>query len=406
MKQEFEKVERHLYRRRYETACGDWREAFYVRFVDWKKVRRTFPAGDNLDDARDELGRLHTLNKGRHDWDKEKQEREQAKAKAEAKTLAEWLDEYLKLMKDTPSHPTKKAQSAHLKRILGHLPLAEVTKVKILEYKQRRKQESLVRHGKPVKGTLVKGATVNREVSCLMAALNLASESKMFQGEPPVLKKKEREKETARKRILEPEEYQAILDASDRWLQRVIIAANEAALDQGVLLGLDWSSVKDGLIVVKRDKTDVCQVVGISPALAGVLDELRAEQRKVKAISGTNSRVFTRDGKPISKDALRYAFDGALKEARYKPKPKDGEEPSEEALAVVDFQFRDFRHCARTRWALNGLPFEIAETGLGHKLKGMAAIYTNLSHVHIKEAFQEMFKKIGNGVATGKQAAA
>jgi integrase len=380
-------------------------EAFYVRLVDWKKVRRTFPAGDNLDDAKDELGRLRTMNKGRYDWDKEKEERENAKAKAEAKTLSKWLDDYVKLMENTPSHPTKKAQCVHLKRILGHLALAEVTKVKILEYKQRRKQESLVRRGKPVKGTLVKGATVNREVSCLMAALNLASESKMFQGEPPALKKKEREKETPRKRILEPEEYAAILEASPRWLQRAIIAANEAALDQGVLLGLGWSSVKDGLIVVDRDKTDVRQVVGISPALAEVLDELRAEQKKVKAISGAN-RVFTRDGKPISKDALRYAFDGALKEARYKPEPKDGEEPSKETLAVIDFQFRDFRHCARTRWARHGLPFEIAETGLGHKLKGMAAIYTNLSDEHIKKAVQEMFSKNGNGVATGKQAAA
>jgi hypothetical protein len=95
MKQEFEKVEKHLYRRRYQIANGDWREAFYVRFVDWKKIRRTFVAGDNLDDAKDELGRLRTENKGRFDWDKEKEEREQAKAKAKAKTLTEWLDEFL-----------------------------------------------------------------------------------------------------------------------------------------------------------------------------------------------------------------------------------------------------------------------------------------------------------------------
>jgi hypothetical protein len=32
----------------------------------------------------------------------------------------------------------------------------------------------------------------------------------------------------------------------------------------------------------------------------------------------------------------------------------------------VDFQFRDFRHCARTRWAAAGLPFEVAEIGIGH----------------------------------------
>jgi hypothetical protein len=35
---------------------------------------------------------------------------------------------------------------------------------------------------------------------------------------------------------------------------------------------------------------------------------------------------------------------------------------------VGDFQFKDFRHCARTRWAAAGLPFEFAEIGIGHKL--------------------------------------
>jgi len=39
---------------------------------------------------------------------------------------------------------------------------------------------------------------------------------------------------------------------------------------------------------------------------------------------------------------------------------------------IEDFQFRDFRHCA-TRWAAAGLPFEIGEIGIGHKLRGIAA---------------------------------
>jgi hypothetical protein len=34
-------------------------------------------------------------------------------------TLAEWLDRNLELMKSTPSSATKKAQSAHLKRLMG-----------------------------------------------------------------------------------------------------------------------------------------------------------------------------------------------------------------------------------------------------------------------------------------------
>ena len=82
MEETFEHIERHLYRRQYQTAGGEWRTAYYGIFTDWKGIRRKFPLGDCLEDARDRLGELRTLNKGRHDWDKEKQEREKAKIKA------------------------------------------------------------------------------------------------------------------------------------------------------------------------------------------------------------------------------------------------------------------------------------------------------------------------------------
>jgi len=367
MNQKFECIEKHLYRRQYQTAGGDWSTKFYVLLTCWDGKRRTFPAGDRLDGARDDLGRLRTLDKGRFNFDAEKQEREKAKVKA--MTLTEWLDRYLDLMKNTPSYSTKMAQCAHLKRLLGHLTLSDVTKVRVMEYKQRRLSEPLVRHGEAVEGTQIKGATVNREVSCLIAALNLAAEEGLCDGAPRVKK----EREIPRERILADTEYKSILDASPQWLQRVLVAANEAAIDQGVLLKLTWDSVRDGLIVVKggRDKTGAKQSVGISPTLNEVLDELRGEYRK---IPNTERRVFTRGGKPIPKATLRHAFDKAVQDAK-----------------IEDFQFRDFRHCARTRWAAAGLPFEVAEMGLGHKLRGMGGRYTNLTDDHIRDAFRKMF---------------
>jgi hypothetical protein len=222
-----EKIEKHLYRRQYQTAGGDWSTKFYAIFTCHDGKRRTFPAGDTLSDARDELGRLRTLDKGRFDFDAEKREREQARVKA--MTLNEWLDRYLELMEGTLSHSTKQAQCGPLKRLLGHLPLSEVTKVRVMEFKQRRLTESIIRNGKAVEGTTIQGATVNREVSCLITALNLAAEDGLCDGAPKVKK----EREVARDRILTDKEYRSILDASPRWLQRVVIAANEAALDRG-----------------------------------------------------------------------------------------------------------------------------------------------------------------------------
>ena len=100
------------------------------------------------------------------------------------------------------------------------------------------------------------------------------------------------------------------------------------------------------MIVVKggRAKTGVKQRVAILPALEEVLRELRSEYRRVP---NTDKRVFTRNGKAIPKGTLRHGFDKAVHDA-----------------GVEDFQFRDFRHCARTRWAAAGLPFEIAENGI------------------------------------------
>jgi hypothetical protein len=71
---------------------------------------------------------------------------------------------------------------------------------------------------------------------------------------------------------------------------------------------------------------------------------------------------------------LRHAFDKAVHDAE-----------------VEDFQFRDFRHCARTRWAAAGLPYEIGEIGIGHKLRGVAGRYINLSDDQIRDAFKKMF---------------
>ena len=243
----FKRIEPHLYKREYQTSNEDWSVRYYARFTcRLKKKRRIFPLGSDLLTARDQLKVLEGQNVGKKDFDEEKAERE--RAQIEDLTLGEWLDRYLDLMKHIPSWKTKRAQCAHLKRLLGSLPLQGVTKVRIMEYKNRRLSESLIRHGKPVKGTSIMGSTVNREVSCLIAALNLAAEEGLCEAAPRIKK----ERETPRERTLKDAEYKALLGASPRWFQRVFIAANEAALDKESLLKLTWDAEQDGLIVIQN----------------------------------------------------------------------------------------------------------------------------------------------------------
>ena len=278
MKDKFKRIERHLYRRQYLTGNGDCSTLHYGIFVDWKGKRRKFPLGSELRPAREQLQILEADNVKKKDFDLEKIEQE--KAKTQGMTLAEWLNRYLELVKHTPSWGTKKAQCAHLKRLLGSLPLSQVGKVKIMEYKQRRLSEPLMRHGEPVKGTSIMGSTVNREVSCLITALNLAADEELCEEAPRIKK----ERETSRDRILTDDEYRALLDVSPRWLQRGMIGANETGLDKGVLINLIWPSVNDSLIKVKggRDKTGADQRVGISPTLQEVLDELQPRNISIR----------------------------------------------------------------------------------------------------------------------------
>jgi hypothetical protein len=151
-------------------------------------------------------------------------------------TLTEWLDRYLDLVKSIPSFKTKKAQCAHLKRLLGSLPLSGVTRVKIMEYKNRRLSEALIRHGEAVEDTRVQGSTVNREVSCLIHALNLAADEGLCEGAPRVKK----ERETPRERTLTDAERKALLEAlapaRSYWSRRGAAGPDAAAQDD---LGLD-----------------------------------------------------------------------------------------------------------------------------------------------------------------------
>jgi len=119
MEKTFERIAEHFYKRQYQSAEGQWKTIFYARFVDWQGKRRMFPLGDHLADARDKLGELRTLNKGRYDFAKEKKER--VKAKIKGMTLAEWLDRYLDLVKHMASSATKSSQCIHLKRLLARV---------------------------------------------------------------------------------------------------------------------------------------------------------------------------------------------------------------------------------------------------------------------------------------------
>jgi integrase len=193
----------------------------------------------------------------------------------------------------------------------------------------------------------------------------------------------------ARERVLEADEYKALIDASPRWLQRIVIGAYEICLSRVDLLTLTWDEVhrkRPAAAVIKllggRNKTKARQKVPISPAIGDVLDELEKERKKLRSIVGAEF-VFTRDGKPIDKNALRKAFDSAKKEAKIK-----------------DFHFHDLRHCAVTRWTIAGIPEELCKLAAGHSRRSVHQRYINPPDEQMVKIFAECMGWNCNDVVT------
>ena len=165
---------KHLYRRQYQDSRGQWRTHYYAIFTDWKEIRRKFSLGDNFDDARDELGGRKVKNKGQYDWDAAKRNAEDQRRRAV--TLSQWgatyFRERLSPKRLRPASEDREKRSfALLERILADIPVADIKKARLLDYRKKRRSEG------------VGDVTINRELSFLRKLLNVATDPR--QSEEP-----------------------------------------------------------------------------------------------------------------------------------------------------------------------------------------------------------------------------
>ena len=216
--------------------------------------------------------------------------------------VARYLPRFLETKKALPSYGFWKSCCTHIERHVGPIALVEITRSKIAAYKQLRLTEPISRHGNPVEGSLVRSSAVNREITVLVGLLNLAAEGGLLEKIPTTRRIKDSEDHLARERILEADEWKALMDASPRWLQRVIIGAYEACLSRiDLLLTLTSHEIhrkRPEAAVLKllggRNKTKARQKIPISPTLAEVLDELDREAKKVNEPSRRWPRLHAR----------------------------------------------------------------------------------------------------------------
>lgn len=189
------------------------RTLYYVKFLDWKGTRRTFPAGDSFERAREVLDYRRGQNVLRYDFDQEKKQKEQ---QANVWTFQDGADTWLSVTKDKRSHSKDEVSVERLVTFFRPRTavLADVTADLVEEYKQWRRQQPTRYKKPPTNGT------INRELACLRSILVLAHQSRKLRDQAgnilprPIIRMLRETGE--RKRIASEAEYHAILAAMEK----------------------------------------------------------------------------------------------------------------------------------------------------------------------------------------------
>jgi len=371
MGQTFERLEKHLYKRRYQTAAGEWSTIFYARFTDWKGKRRTFPLGSDLKTARDELKVLEARNIRREDFDKEKP----TEWNTGAITFAQWAKKYpdQEGVKHKRSLTEEKGRiRLHLNPFFGSILLTEITREHLLNYIRKRMRETILRQGKPSRKRVMRG-TVSNELSLLRRMLQVAAREGYKISTPSFEDLIIRVKRGGR--ALTIEERAKALAVYPKWLARLAEFATETCLSEGDLLRLteDMIDQKSRVVVPQggRMKTETEQASPLTDRALKILNEIKRDKRRGAVVANVNGLIFTRDdGRAITRSMISDAVQKAVRDA-----------------GVKKYRFHDYRNTALTDWARQGVNVDIAMKAAGHSSVQMHKRYLDLQRQDVAKAF-------------------
>lgn len=351
---QWERVESQLYRLKHQTPVGEWTTRYYVRFQDWKGIHRKFPAGTDLKGARTKKKIVLGENERRVDFDRQK---------TQGTTFTTWAKAYLeRFAQGKRSYKEDVRHVQVLSDFFGPLLLSHVTRIKVEEFKQLRKNRQTWR------GDPVSDAYCNRELACLRHILRLAVEEGMLEVAPLVRLYKEN---NARDKALREEEYQRLLAVAPPHLQRLTICAYETGMRAGEITNLTWDKVdlKTGFIrlIAEDTKTNEKRAIPISPLLRETLEELRKEQREEK-IAAIRGPVFTWHGNPIGRQGWKRSWATACRKA-----------------GLDGLHFHDLRHTFVTRKVREGWDYKRIMAITGHKTFAVFQRYNNPTEEDLRE---------------------
>lgn len=280
------------------------------------------------------------------------------RSEAERTTLGELMDRYVREVSPTKRGALSLANESCVVGIIKRDPIA-VYKIAALsgkvlaEYRDRRLRR-------------VSGSTVNRELTIISHALNIARKEWGIECDNPVAHVRRPRENPARNRRLQPGERERLLaelkvgernadgtfgdGARNHWTRPLVEMALETAMRRGELLSLRWSDVDLQKRVARLHvtKNGEGRTVPLSSTAIAVLEALP------RSIDG---RVF-----PTTAEALKKGFTRACERA-----------------GIEGLRFHDLRHEATSLLFERGV-FDMMEvaTITGHKTLSMLRRYTHL----------------------------
>jgi integrase len=301
-------------------------------------------------------GKFFNLPKGRH------------------KTFKELAERYLA---EKTVHKAPRTQitdrmifKLHLIPFFGDRLIGEIAAKDINEYKAKRFSEKVV------------SDTVNRELAVLKACFNVAVREYEWLEQSPGLRVRKEKAGKGRVRYLTKDELKALYGQLPEWLKPMFDLARFTGIRQGNLLNLEWKDVDlfRKTITLQETKNGDRHGVPINETLFEVMVGLF----KRRNISET--KVFTRNGKPVAVSTLGNVFRGSCK-----------------TVGIVNFRWHDLRHQFASELVQRGVNIYEVQKLLCHRNITMTMKYAHLAPENLRNAVNVLTRADYNLTTAGSR---
>lgn len=281
--------------------------------------------------------------------------------------MDKYMSEYSVLNKAPKSYERDKGLRKNLESVFGDMILTEISPSQIAEYKAKRRMGG------------ASPRTVNYELTLMGHAYNLAVREWEWLKDNPVSKVQKEKVNNLVERWLTFEEEKKLLQASQKWLQEIIIYAIQTGLRQSEILDLTWHQVdmnRRTMTIYEQKNKGVDTLPLSQTALNVLLDKIRNSHNE-------NDFVFPNmSGKRILAGNLIKAFQKAVKKS-----------------GIRKLRFHDLRHTFATRLVQNGVDLlTLQKLGRWKELK-MVLRYAHHSAESLRTGI-EVMDRIQCGVIT------